>query len=173
MNKLFLSIGTNIGQREYNLKLAVRMLQNTDGIHVKTVSSIYETDPVGYVEQPSFLNIAVFIETPFSSQKCLETCQFIENELGRVREIKWGPRVIDLDILLYNNENIEVENLIVPHPRLFERAFVLVPLMEIAKEPFSVQLQLAKDSLNLMDIAKEGISLWKTTRSVQDFVSEL
>ena len=113
-------------------------------INVKTVSSIYETAPVGYVDQPSFLNIVVYIETSYSALEILKICQSIENELGRVREIRWGPRIIDLDILLFNNENIEVENLIVPHPRMFERAFVLVPLLEIANKPLSPQLQFGR-----------------------------
>jgi 2-amino-4-hydroxy-6-hydroxymethyldihydropteridine diphosphokinase len=171
MNKVYLSIGTNIGQREDNLKRAVKMLLSMEGIVVKQVSSIYETAPVGYVEQPSFLNIAVFLETYKSAQEVLETCQSIENELGRVRDIRWGPRIIDLDILLYNNENIEVENLSVPHPRMFERAFVLVPLLEIAKEPFTSQLQLAQESRDNMDVEKEGITKWKETTNIQEFIT--
>ena len=75
----------------------------------------------------------------------LKICQAIEQELGRVREFRWGPRVIDLDILLYNQENIETENLIVPHPRMYERAFVLVPLVEITPSPLDEQLQQAHD----------------------------
>lgn len=170
MNKVYLSLGTNIGDRENNLKLAVKMLNNREGINIKAISSIYETAPVGYVDQPSFLNIALLIETSLSALETLNVCQSIENELGRVREIRWGPRIIDLDILLFNNENIEVENLIVPHPRMFERAFVLVPLLEIAKEFESSQLQLAKESLTRMDLNEESISKWKVTKSVQDFL---
>lgn len=170
MNKVYLSLGTNIGDRENNLKLAVKMLNDREGINIKAISSIYETVPVGYVDQPSFLNIALLIETSLSALETLNVCQSIENELGRVREIRWGPRIIDLDILLFNNENIEVENLIVPHPRMFERAFVLVPLLEIAKEYVTPQLQLAKESLTRMDLNEEGISKWKVTKSVQDFL---
>lgn len=169
MNNVYLSIGTNIGEREQNLKLAVKMLQNSPDVDVKSVSSIYETAPVGYIDQPSFLNIAVHIETHHSAFKMLEICQSIENELGRVREIRWGPRIIDLDILLFNHDNIEVENLIVPHPRMYERAFVLVPLLEIAAQPMTEQLQMAKVSLNSMDLDKEGITKWKTTNSVDKF----
>ncbi|SOC44800.1 2-amino-4-hydroxy-6-hydroxymethyldihydropteridine diphosphokinase [Ureibacillus acetophenoni] len=170
MNKVYLSLGTNIGDREYNLKLAVNMLNDREGIDIKAISSIYETAPVGYVNQPSFLNIALLIETSFSAQETLNVCQSIENELGRVRKIRWGPRIIDLDILLFNNENIEVENLIVPHPRMFERAFVLVPLLEIAKEYVTPQLQLAREGLTRMNLNEEGISKWKGTKSVQDFL---
>jgi len=172
MNNVYLSLGTNIGERENNLRLAVKMLQDTQNVEVLSVSSIYETAPVGYVDQPSFLNIAVHIQTPLSALEMLNISQGIENELGRVREIRWGPRIIDLDILLFNNDNIEVENLIVPHPRMFERAFVLVPLLEIAKEPLNEQLLLAKATLDSMDLIKEGITKWKTTYSVGEFIKE-
>ncbi|MFY3791132.1 2-amino-4-hydroxy-6-hydroxymethyldihydropteridine diphosphokinase [Ureibacillus sp. MALMAid1270] len=172
MNKVYLSLGTNIGNREHNLMQAVHMLQNRNGVEVKSISSIYETAPVGYIDQPSFLNIVLLIETAFTALECLEICQSIENELGRVREIRWGPRIIDLDILLFNNENIEVENLSVPHPRMFERAFVLVPLLEIATEPLSDQLLLAKNSLDQMDLEKEGITKWKEASSLQDSLAE-
>lgn len=170
MNRVYLSLGTNIGDREKNLKHAVTMLKDKVGIEIKAISSIYETAPVGYVDQPSFLNIALLIETYFSALETLEVCQTVENELGRVREIRWGPRIIDLDILLFNNENIEVENLIVPHPRMFERAFVLVPLLEIAEEQLSPQLLLAKENLDQMDLDNEGISKWKVTENVRDFL---
>lgn len=170
MNKVYLSLGTNIGDREKNLKLAVSALKDALGVYIKAISSIYETAPVGYEDQPSFLNIALLIETSFSALETLEVCQTVENELGRVREIRWGPRIIDLDILLFNNENIEVENLTVPHPRMFERAFVLVPLLEIAEEQLSPQLLLAKENLNRMDLAKEGISKWKVTKNIEDFL---
>lgn len=170
MNKVYLSLGTNIGDREHNLKLAAQMLDENPGIDVKAISSIYETAPVGYVDQPSFFNIAIFLETSLSALECLQVCQSIENELGRVREIRWGPRIIDLDILLFNNENIEVENLIVPHPRMFERAFVLVPLLEIAEGSVSSHLQLAKESVCNMNLQQEGITKWKATDNVREFL---
>lgn len=172
MNNVYLSIGTNIGEREHNLRLAVKMLQDKIDLKVKAVSSIYETAPIGYTDQPSFLNIAVLVETSNSALEMLGICQSIENELGRVREIRWGPRIIDLDILLFNNDNIEVENLIVPHPRMFERAFVLVPLTEIAtSQSLSEQLQKAKESLRSMDIVKEGVKKWETVTSVKEFLT--
>lgn len=170
MNKIYLSLGTNIGDREYNLKLAVKMLYEMDGISVKKVSSIYETAPVGYVDQPSFLNIVVLVESDKSAFEMLEICQTVENDLGRVREIRWGPRIIDLDILLFNQDNIEAENLIVPHARMFERAFVLVPLLEIADEPLEGFLAQAKKVLTLLDIDQEGVKKWKATTSVEQFI---
>lgn len=170
MNDVYLSLGTNIGNREQNLKLAVKQLQESKNVKIKAVSSIYETAPVGYVDQPSFLNIALFLQTSNSADEMLKICQSIENELGRVREIRWGPRIIDLDILLFNNDNIGVENLIVPHPRMYERAFVLVPLLEVAIRPLSEQLLLAKQRVESMDLVKEGIHLWKSTDSLQEFI---
>lgn len=97
-----------------------------------SVSSIYETAPVGYTDQADFLNVVISVATELDAHELLEACQGIEHELGRVRDIRWGPRTVDIDILLYNNDNIETESLIVPHPRMHERAFVLIPLLEIA-----------------------------------------
>ena len=169
MNVVYLSIGTNMGEREQNLKLAVKLLTETDGITVEAVSSIYETAPVGFVEQASFLNIAVRLTTNLSSVDMLSVCQAIEQELGRVREYRWGPRIIDLDILLYNHENIETESLIVPHERMFERAFVLVPLAEISDQE-TEQLRSAHKALATMDRQKEGVVQWKKAVTVEEFV---
>ena len=169
MNDVYLSIGTNIGDRKRNLQEAVRLLTETEDIKVMQVSSIYETAPVGYVDQDAFLNIAVYIKTTKSADEMLAICHFIEQELGRVRLIRWGPRSIDLDILLYNDENIESEHLIVPHARMYERAFVLVPLMEIASTQ-SVQLKKASEAVLAFDLKKEGIKLWMESVSVEEFV---
>ena len=169
MNTVYLSIGTNIGEREGNLVEAVRQLVATKNIHVQKVSSIYETAPVGYVDQQSFLNIAVVLETTLQAFEMLNVCQAIEQQLGRVRLIRWGPRSIDLDILLFNHENIETESLIVPHERMYERAFVLVPLAEIS-EPNTEQLLQVHKKLSQMDIEKEGFMLWKQVKSVEEFV---
>ena len=110
------------------------MLESHPHISLLDFSSIYETEPVGYTEQPTFLNMVIKLETSFNAFELLAVTQKIENGLGRKREIHWGPRTIDLDILLYNNENIKSEHLIIPHPRMFERAFVMVPLFEIDNE---------------------------------------
>lgn len=169
MNVVYLSIGTNMGEREQNLKLAVKLLTQTEGVKVEEVSSIYETAPVGFVDQASFLNIAVRLITNLSSADMLKVCQGIEQELGRIREFRWGPRIIDLDILLYNHENIETESLIVPHERMFERAFVLVPLIEISDQ-VTEQLRSAHEALATMDIQKEGVLQWKKGVTVEEFV---
>lgn len=126
-----LSIGSNMGDREENLKRAVLRLSENGAISDIRVSSIYETEPVGYENQSYFYNICVSFLTDLTPISVLDFIQGIEQELLRVRTIKNGPRTIDLDILLYGERTIEEERLIVPHPRMYERAFVLVPLTEI------------------------------------------
>ncbi|WP_374723869.1 2-amino-4-hydroxy-6-hydroxymethyldihydropteridine diphosphokinase [Calidifontibacillus erzurumensis] len=135
-NIAFIGLGTNEGNREKFLKEAIQMLAAHRCISIVDYSSIYETEPVGYTEQPLFLNMVVKIATSLTALELLDSIQKIENDLGRKRNIRWGPRTIDLDILLYNKENIKSERLIVPHPRMFERSFVVIPLLEIDKDLF-------------------------------------
>lgn len=130
-NRAYISLGTNIGDRYQNLTNAITLLKEDPGIKLEDISSVYETDPVGYTDQDPFLNMVIGIKTTLTPLELLDVCNNIENSLGRKREIKWGPRIIDLDILLYNQENIESEKLFVPHPRMHERLFVLIPLLEI------------------------------------------
>lgn len=169
MTVAYLSIGTNIGEREQNLKDAVRILIANEAITVTAVSSIYETAAVGFTEQADFLNIAVALETNLDAFELLAYCQKIENDLGRVREFRWGPRIIDLDILLYNSEQYDTENLIIPHPRMYERAFVLVPLEEIMTQKCGMLVGVLK-ALQALDIEKEGVKLWKKIATVEEFV---
>ncbi|RLQ91663.1 2-amino-4-hydroxy-6-hydroxymethyldihydropteridine diphosphokinase [Falsibacillus albus] len=162
-NIAYISLGSNMGDREAYLKKAMALLQRNDAISILAASSIYETDPVGYTEQGNFLNMAIKVETSFSAQELLSVILDAEMKLGRKREIKWGPRTIDLDILLYNNENIETKNLIIPHPRMHERAFVLVPLVEI--EPDLAHSSKDTPYIQVLDEIpdKEGVRLWKQT----------
>jgi len=132
MNQAYIGLGSNIEPRKEYLDRAIEKLSNHDSIHICNISSIYETPPVGYENQDSFLNMVIKIETSLKNVELLEVCQSIEAGLDRVRTIENGPRTIDLDILLYNHEYRELERLILPHPRMKERAFVLVPLNEIA-----------------------------------------
>lgn len=168
MNEVYLSLGSNIGDRLEYIREAVQMLHNQEEINVVNTSSVYETDPVGYEEQALFLNIAIQIETSLNPLSLLEQCQKIESELGRKRIIRWGPRTIDLDILLYNQENIVSEKLIIPHPRIEERAFVLVPLIEIAPD---IKLPnkpiLLKESLQLLR-DREGVRVWRQQKNGED-----
>jgi 2-amino-4-hydroxy-6-hydroxymethyldihydropteridine diphosphokinase len=128
----FLGIGSNLGDREDNLRRAVELLFAEDGIEVTAVSEIRETEPVGPVEQGPFLNGAVRIETDLGPRDLLERLLAVEQRFGRVREERWGPRTIDLDLLLYGDEILDEPGLTVPHPRLHERRFALEPLADLA-----------------------------------------
>jgi 2-amino-4-hydroxy-6-hydroxymethyldihydropteridine diphosphokinase len=128
----FVGIGSNLGDREGNFRQAVELLSAEDGIDVVAVSEIRETDPVGPVEQGPFLNGAVRIETDLAPRELLERLLAVEERLGRVRRERWGPRTIDLDLLLYGNDVVDEPGLTVPHPRLHERRFALEPLSDLA-----------------------------------------
>ncbi|MGG2067647.1 2-amino-4-hydroxy-6-hydroxymethyldihydropteridine diphosphokinase [Bacillus sp. S14(2024)] len=156
-NVVYIALGSNMDNRHMYLSQAIELLHKHPAIEVEDVSSVYETDPVGYIEQEKFLNLVIKISTNLLPQELLMVTQRVENELGRKREIKWGPRTIDLDILLYNHENIEAENLIVPHPRMFERAFVIVPLMEINQE---MNRNISRSQVEEMK-RREGVTVWK------------
>jgi 2-amino-4-hydroxy-6-hydroxymethyldihydropteridine diphosphokinase len=127
----YAALGANLGDREQSLREAVRRLAATSGIEVRRHSALYETDPVGYTEQPAFLNMAVALGTTLSPVELIRVMLGIEREMGRVREIRYGPRTIDLDLLLYEGVKMNTEELTLPHPRMEERAFVLVPLREV------------------------------------------
>lgn len=131
MTKCFMSLGSNIGDREGNLKKAVSLLKDSGKISDIKASHIYETEPVGYDDQDNFYNICISFDTTMEPLELLDLSQGIEAELLRVRTIKNGPRTIDLDILLFGEEKINTKRLIVPHERMFERAFVLIPLSEL------------------------------------------
>ncbi len=131
VNTAYLSAGSNEGNRQEWLGKAISGIAATCGT-ITAQSSIYETAAWGLQDQPDFLNMALCIETGFCASELLLAIQKLENELGRIRTVKWGPRTVDIDILFFNNEIINTPNLSVPHPRLHERAFVLVPLAEIA-----------------------------------------
>jgi 2-amino-4-hydroxy-6-hydroxymethyldihydropteridine diphosphokinase len=128
----FVGIGSNLGDREGNLRRAVELLSAEDGIDVVAVSEVRETDPVGPVEQGPFLNGAVRIETGLAPRELLERLLAVEERLGRVRRERWGPRTIDLDLLLYGDDVVDEPGLTVPHPRLHERRFALEPLSDLA-----------------------------------------
>jgi 2-amino-4-hydroxy-6-hydroxymethyldihydropteridine diphosphokinase len=132
MTRVFIGLGANIGRREENLNRALELIGATPGIEVVAVSSFRETDPVGYLGQPRFLNAAAELQTGLSPRELLDRLLGIERELGRTREgRRFGPRTIDLDLLLYGNETIDEPRLQIPHPRLHERRFVLEPLEEL------------------------------------------
>ena len=131
---VFIALGSNLGDREAYLEQAVEELRAVDSIALVKESSIIETNPVGGPPQDRFLNQVVEIETTLSPDALLAEMQRVERTLGRIRREKWGPRTIDLDILLYGNKVVCRPGLQIPHPRMHERTFVLKPLCEIAPD---------------------------------------
>ncbi|MCH8271787.1 MAG: 2-amino-4-hydroxy-6-hydroxymethyldihydropteridine diphosphokinase [Candidatus Marinimicrobia bacterium] len=127
-------MGSNLGDREENLSKALELLLGIEGTELETVSSSFESEPMYLSEQPDYLNLAAMLLTSLSPLKLLEALVSIENEMGRVREVKFGPRVIDLDILFFGKQIVNSEALTIPHPLLYDRLFVLKPLSEIAGE---------------------------------------
>ncbi|WP_141434205.1 2-amino-4-hydroxy-6-hydroxymethyldihydropteridine diphosphokinase [Bacillus sp. 03113] len=160
-NNVYLSLGSNMGNREQMLTDAIVELHKNDKITLVNVSSIYETDPVGYEDQDLFLNMVIHVSTALSPYELLDACQSIEKSLGRKREIHWGPRTVDLDILLYNQENIKSEELTIPHPRMCERAFVIVPLYEIYLDSTLPMMDIPLKTLLEELPDREGVRIWK------------
>ena len=128
----YLSLGANLGNREETLREAMRRIGAAESVELTAVSSVYETEPWGKLDQPRFLNLAVAVETTLSPEALLALAQKIEKELGRVRHERWGARTIDIDILCFEGVERNTPELTLPHPYMTERAFVLVPLAEIA-----------------------------------------
>ena len=127
----YLGLGANVGERQRTLRRAIERVKNLPDVKLLRVSSFYETQPWGVVDQPNFINAAAKISTELEPLDLLDELQRIESDLGRVRRQRWGPRTIDIDILLIDGVEISSERLNVPHPLLWERDFALVPLMEI------------------------------------------
>ena len=135
MPRAFVGLGANLGERETALHRALELVAAEPGIEVVAVSSFRETEPVGYADQPAFLNAAAAIETELSPRNLLERLLAVERRLGRTRGgPRYGPRTIDLDLLVYGDERVEERGLTVPHPRLHERRFALEPLAELEPE---------------------------------------
>lgn len=134
LTEAFLGLGSNLGDRAATLRAAITALDAAPGVHVTRISSLYETPPWGPVPQGPYLNACIGVETSLSPRALLELGLAIERDHGRERAIRWGPRTLDIDLLLYGSDHVDEDGLIVPHPRMAERAFVLVPLSEIAPE---------------------------------------
>ena len=134
MTRAYVGLGANLGPREVTLLRAADLLAAADGVEVVAVSQLRETDPVGVVEQPPFLNGAIALDTSLSPRAVLELLLEVEEELGRVRGERWGPRTVDLDLLVYGDKRVDEDGLHVPHPRLHERRFALEPLAELDPE---------------------------------------
>lgn len=148
LSKAYFGLGSNLGNREENLSIARQFIEKRMGL-ITSQSRIYETAAWGLTNQNAFLNQVIELETAYTPNKVLSLILAIEKKMGRVREIKWGERIIDIDILYYADKIISTENLIIPHPFIQERRFVLVPLCEVAGEFIHPKLQ--KTNLDLLE----------------------
>ncbi|MGH9210785.1 MAG: 2-amino-4-hydroxy-6-hydroxymethyldihydropteridine diphosphokinase [Acidimicrobiales bacterium] len=131
MTRSFLGLGSNLGDRDRNLREAIETLR---GYGLTAVSPVYETAPVGGPEQGPYLNVVVELETKAGPRELLELCQQLEAAAGRVRTVRWGPRTLDADVLWIDGVSVDEPDLVVPHPRMWERRFVLAPLRDLAPE---------------------------------------
>ena len=162
--KAYVSLGSNLGERESLIRQALDALATLPQTTVVRASSLYDTEPVGEVMQPDFLNAVALLETELAPRQLLWNMMLIEKRLGRVRTQKWGPRTIDLDLLLFGDEIIEEPDLQVPHPEITRRAFVLVPLTEL--DPMLVHpgtgetLRAHLSRLKTRPPVKRGTRLW-------------
>jgi 2-amino-4-hydroxy-6-hydroxymethyldihydropteridine diphosphokinase len=134
--RAFLGLGANVGDREGNLREAVRRLSAAAGVNFARQSRVYETEPMGITDQPRFLNMVVEVEIgdAMSPRELLDLVKQIERDVGRTRRERWGPREIDIDVLLVGEERVKEGDFEVPHPRMWERAFVMAPLAELAPD---------------------------------------
>ncbi len=153
MLRAVIGLGSNIGDRCENLGEAVNRLSKISGIDIVKTSSFYESAPVDYEDQPDFLNAAVAVDTTLKPEELLEALQGIEKAMGRKKTVAKGPRNIDMDILLYDIVEVRLPELKVPHPRLKERAFALIPLLEVAPEAMLPDGQPVRWLLRQVDIS--------------------
>jgi len=162
--KTYVGLGSNLGDREAQIRLALDDLARLPGTRLLRASSLYDSEPVGEVEQPNFLNAVAELETTLTARQLLWNLQLIERRLGRVRSSRWGPRTIDLDLLLYGRLVVDEPDLQVPHRELTRRSFVLVPLVEL--DPMLVHpvtgqtLVTHLTSLHTRPPIKRGSRLW-------------
>ncbi len=143
INTIFIGLGSNLGDRKKNIHTSLQYLKKNPAIEIKKTSTIIETKPVGLLEQPDFLNCVIEIATKLTATELLDILQEIENKMGRKRKIKWGPRIIDLDILFYGNKIIKTKRLTIPHKEIVNRKFVLRSLYEIS--PSFIHPEFKKD----------------------------
>ncbi|WP_127523485.1 2-amino-4-hydroxy-6-hydroxymethyldihydropteridine diphosphokinase [Mesorhizobium sp. Z1-4] len=154
--RAYVGLGGNIGDPRATMAAALRLLDGDADIRVARVSSLYATPPWGITDQPDFLNAAALLETKVEPRVLLERCLETEAKLHRVRDKRWGPRSVDLDVLTYGDREIDEPGLELPHPRMMDRAFVLVPLFELAPE---LVVRGARLESRLNEIGREGITL--------------
>jgi 2-amino-4-hydroxy-6-hydroxymethyldihydropteridine diphosphokinase len=157
---VYLALGANLGNRQGNLLQAIQSIRTF--ARVEKISSLYETTPVGYLDQPDFLNMAIQISTQLNPRGLIRSLKQIEKQIGRKTSFRNAPRPIDIDILLYDDHIIETEKLSIPHPRMSERAFVLAPLAEIAPQAIHPVLKLTISEL-LERVDRSGVRLLRSS----------
>jgi 2-amino-4-hydroxy-6-hydroxymethyldihydropteridine diphosphokinase len=150
----YLSLGSNRGDRLQFLKQAIKEIEESDTISIKKISPVYETQPVGIESQDWFLNLVVEIQTSLDPISLLQYLLALEYRIGRKRKLKWGPREIDVDILLYDDRIVKADQLEIPHPQMHRRGFVLVPLSEIAPEVYHPVLR--KTAKELLETCEDN-----------------
>lgn len=162
--RVYVGLGSNLGEREAMIRLALDDLARLPETTLLRASSLYDTEPVGDVDQPNFLNAVAELDTALAARQLLWNLQLVEKRLGRARTRRWGPRTIDLDLLLYGDLVIEEPDLVVPHPEMLRRSFVLVPLVELDPmlvHPVTGETLLAHlTRLNVRPPVKRGTRLW-------------
>ena len=163
----YIGLGSNLGDRKQNLQDAGAKIAEMAEVDVIVSSSFYESEPVGYTEQGNFLNSVLKVSTTLNPQELLRGLQAIENDLKRKRFFRWGPRTIDLDILFYGQEVIQAEGLVIPHERLHARAFVLLPLAELAPDLVHPGSGKTIDE-HLQALEKEGQSVTRIEYNVKE-----
>jgi 2-amino-4-hydroxy-6-hydroxymethyldihydropteridine diphosphokinase len=158
MPTVYLSLGSNLGDRSQNLREAITRLEER-GLQITAISSVYETVPVGETAEPVpyYLNIAARAETDLHPQALLNVMQAVEQAGGRTPTFRWGPRIIDIDLLLYDGVTMDSDRLTLPHPRLYERAFALIPLSEIAPDLTFPDGTTLSDRLNDPDVRAQSV----------------
>lgn len=156
----YIGLGSNMGNRDRYLQEAVRELNNHPHVALVRVSDVYETEPVGYTNQESFLNMVVVVRTTLPPDLLHKHMKAVEDQLGRVRTIRNGPRTVDLDLLLMDDIALDTPDLVIPHPRMWDRAFVLVPLRDAALGKPNLLASIA-EHLDRLD-GKEGVTHWST-----------
>ncbi len=163
MNESFLLTGSNLGNRPLNLQRSLSLL--SEKVRILAVSSIYESESWGKEDQPNFLNQVLQIKTEKEPLELLKITQGIEDALGRKRVEKWGSRLIDIDILFFEKEILQEDQLVIPHPQIANRKFTLAPLAEIA--PQLIHPILKKDIQTLLSICKDPLKVWKSDQDIE------
>ena len=159
---ILIGLGSNLGERECQLEQALQRLEQAGDLRIVSVSNLYETKPVGDTDQPEFLNMAARLETLLTPLDLLKRCLAVENEMGRLRTRRWGPRIIDIDLLEYDARRVRLAELILPHPEIVNRGFVLIPLNDIVPELMLENEKTVAEMTGVFLAGKQNdVRLWK------------